>query len=309
MPRRTTVLLALALAAIAALSAAAPLEPGRTRVMSFNIRYGTAEDGDDVWENRRFLVRLTIRDAAPDLIGLQECLAFQADELDEAFRDFALVGVGRDDGEQGGEMCAIMYRWSRFELLDQGTFWLSETPEQPGRKGWDAACPRIVTWVQLADRFCEPDTFVFASTHLDHLGPQARREGARLIRSGLEEIADGLPILLAGDFNAGGGPGASEPWDVLAGDGVWRDTWLEAGGEAGPLGDGTFHGFDGVPDTGRIDWILCTGGWEVEAAAIVRTERRGRWPSDHHPVTADFTLGWRPGVDVLDAVTGATPRY
>jgi len=309
MSRSRLVFLCLALAAAGAAAWAAPLEPGRTRAMSFNIRYGAADDGENSWEHRRFLVRLTIRDAAPDLIGLQECLASQADELDLAFQQYAMVGAGRDDGDRAGEMSAIMYRWSRFQLLDHGTFWLSETPEQPGSRGWDAACPRIVTWAVLHDRFCEPDTFVFASTHLDHMGAEARSNGARLMRERLEEIADGRPVLLAGDFNASGGPGASEPWDILAGDGAWRDTWIEAGGEAGPLGDGTFHGFDGEPDTGRIDWILCTQGWEVESASILRAGRRGRWPSDHHPVTADFTLNWRPGVDVLDAVTGASPSY
>ncbi len=307
MIRRAIAFVLTAAALLAAFAPAAPLEPGRTRAMSFNIRYGTAADGENAWEHRRFLVRLTIRDQSPDLIGLQEALAFQVDELDTAFRGYRSVGAGRDDGDRAGEMCAVLYRASRFELLEHGTFWLSETPDEPGSMGWDAACPRIATWVRLHDRFCLPDTFVFASVHMDHVGETARREGARVVRERLAEVAGGMPLIVAGDFNATGGPGGSEPWDVLCADGSLRDTWLEAGGESGPEGDGTFHGFDGEPDTGRIDWILASPGWEVEAASIVRSSRRGRWPSDHYPVTADFTLEWRPGVEMLDGMTGATP--
>lgn len=298
----------IAVAALAVLAAglleAEPLEPGRTRVMSFNIRYGGADDGDDSWRHRRFLVRLAIRQKWPDLIGLQECLDFQADELDRAFREYDLVGHGRDDGKRAGEMCALMVRSSRFELIEYGSFWLSDTPDTPGRLGWDAACPRIVTWARLRDRFCRPDTFVFASAHLDHVGETARRESARLIRERLAAVADGAPVILAGDFNARGG--TSEPWNVLCADGGWRDTWLVAGDPADPAG--TFHGFDGIDDgRGRIDWILATPHWETEAADIVRYGRDGRWPSDHYPITADFRLEWIPGVEIPDGMTGATP--
>jgi endonuclease/exonuclease/phosphatase family metal-dependent hydrolase len=280
-----------------------------TTIQSFNIRYGTASDGDNAWQNRRFQVRLAIRHTDPDLIGLQECLDFQADDLDEAFREYELVGVGRDDGERAGEMCAVMVRRSRFEILNQGHVWLSESPTEPGVRGWDAACPRMLTWVLLHDRYCDPDTFIFANTHFDHVGETARRESARLVLHTLRDVANGRPVILTGDFNATAGE--SEPWDVLVYGGEKAglkliDTWQAADRREDLEDDGTFHGFDGKPDTGRIDWILVTDDWRIEWAWIDRKQVGGRWPSDHFPVGTRLRSSWQPGVEAVDGWTGAT---
>ena len=125
--------------------------PELVRVMSFNIRYGTANDGINRWELRKEFLVDTIRDFDPDLLGTQETLASQRDYLADALKSYAVVAAGRDDGKQAGEMAALYYRKDRFEAIDEGHFWLSETPEKVGSKGWDAALPRIATWVKLKD--------------------------------------------------------------------------------------------------------------------------------------------------------------
>lgn len=301
---RSAVLTAVLLLLTAVPAAAAP--PGcPLRVLSFNIRYGSAQDGPDAWEHRRYQVRLAIRDARADLVGLQECEAFQADELDAAFRNYALIGAGRDDGDRAGEMCAVMVKTARFEILESGHVWLSENPDRPGPPAWDAACPRMLTWVRLADRYCEPDTFVFANTHLDHVGEEARRKGARLIRERLAEVADGVPVILTGDFNTPAE--TSEPWRSLAAAPL-RDVWLAADRIDLPRDADTFHGFDGAGERGRIDWILAHEAWRVMWADLDVKARGGRWPSDHFPVLSELRGPWKPGVEGLDGMTGASPR-
>lgn len=309
MLRRPILVLLLAVSAGTAVLAAAPSCP--TRVLTFNIRHGAADDGVDSWRHRRYQVRLAIRDADPDLVGLQECLAFQADELADAFGEYLLVGAGRDDGGRAGEMCAVMVRGSRYDILDAGHAWLSETPDRPGPPAWDAACPRLLTWVRLHDRYCAPDTLIFANTHLDHVGEEARLRSARLIRGLLADVAGPHPVILAGDFNCDGG--ASEPWRLLTAGGdlpgrPLRDAWLAADRRDAPDDAGTFHGFTGTATRGRIDWILLDGPWRTAWAGLDAAARGGRWPSDHFPVATELRGEWQPGVTRIDAWTGATPR-
>jgi len=298
-----------------AVGCALAAEPVPTTVMSFNIRYGTADDGPDSWEHRRYLVRLAIREHDPFIFGVQECLWDQGVELDRAFGGYRITGVGRDDGVRRGEMCLIFTRRDRYRVLDQGYFWLGETPEVPGSKGWDVACPRIVTWVKLRDRWCDPDTFYCFNTHLDHAGAEARRLGAELLQRRMAEIAGGLPIILLGDFNA---PAAADspPYRLLAEEG-WRadvplhDTWHAAASEQRRRGGGTFHGFTGEATRGRIDWILASREFAVIDAGLSRFQKDGRYPSDHFPVWATFHQERHPPLpgDEVDVTTGATPHY
>src|SRR6478735_1787061 len=141
----------LLLATAAAFGVAADA-PAPVRVMSFNIRYGTARDGDNHWDKRKDFLATTITAFDPDLLGTQETLAFQRDFLTEKLKGHAAFGAGRDDGKDRGEMAALFYRTARFEKLAGGHFWLSETPDRVGSKGWDAALPRIASWVKLKDR-------------------------------------------------------------------------------------------------------------------------------------------------------------
>lgn len=264
------------------------------RVMSFNIRFGTADDGENHWVKRKDFLAETIAEFDPDLLGTQETLASQRDFLKNKLADFDVLAAGRDDGKEAGEMAALYYRSKRFEKVAGGHFWLSQTPDQPGSKGWDAALPRIATWVKLRDRRTPSlQPILFVNTHLDHRGATARRESAQLLRSKMSELGPDCRWIVTGDFNAGEG---SEPHQALFGD---------IGGLESPLVDtyriahadrkkdeGTFSGFKAAQVSGaRIDWIACSRDWQVRMAGIDRTARADRTPSDHFPVTAVL----RPG--------------
>jgi endonuclease/exonuclease/phosphatase family metal-dependent hydrolase len=262
------------------------------RVMSFNIRYGTARDGENHWDKRKEFLLETIKAFNPDLLGTQETLAFQRDYLAEHLPGYGVLGVGRDDGKEAGEMMALYWRKERFEKTDGGHFWLSETPDTVGSKSWDAALPRMVTWVKLRDRKA-PDAkpVLFLNTHFDHRGKQARLESSKLLRQRIDEMGQGCSVIVTGDFNAGEG---SEPYQALFGsqddkESSLVDTFRVAHPERGPE-EGTFTGFRATATGGpRIDWIAVSRDWTVGEAAIDRTSRDGRTPSDHFPVTAVLT--------------------
>jgi len=258
------------------------------RVMSLNIRYGTARDGNNAWPRRREAVFGVVRSFEPDLLGTQETLAFQRDELLAAFPTFAAVAAGRDDGREAGEMAAVFYDRDHFEPLDSGHLWLSETPEVPGSHGWDAALPRIATWVKLRDRTVPQDAPVLVlNAHFDHVGERARLESARLIRRSLANLGAGCRLVVTGDFNAAE---ASPPYAALFADDAAAPKLLDTLRAAVPRSTGpeaTFNGFDPTNTAGgRIDWIGCSPDWRVIAASIDRTVVAGRTPSDHWPVTA-----------------------
>jgi endonuclease/exonuclease/phosphatase family metal-dependent hydrolase len=283
--------------AVLALAAAALLapfpharggDPPELRVMSFNVRYGSANDGEDRWEKRRELFFHTIEAFRPDLLGGQEVLAFQADEMRKRLDGHGYVGAGRDDGKEKGEMTPIHFRTDRFEKLDEGHFWLSEEPDRPGSRGWDAALPRIASWVKLRDREAKRE-FYFFNTHFDHRGQKARLESARLLRKRIEALPKDTPVIVTGDFNAGEG---SEPYRALVGGENPKliDSYRAVHPERAK-DEGTFHGFKGTRTGARIDWIFHTEHFTPTAAAIDHTSQDGRYPSDHYPVTA--VLRWK----------------
>ena len=263
------------------------------RVMSFNIRYGTANDGINRWDVRKDFLMETIEDFDPDLLGTQETLASQRDYLSERMPDFDRVAAGRDDGDEKGEMAALFYRKDRFERLDAGHFWLSETPDKVGSKGWDAALPRIATWVKLKDlRMPESEPILFLNTHFDHQGERARAESARLIRMKLSQIGQGCRCIVTGDFNADPAQPPYRELFELDSKGT-RDNvpllvdTLRAYSPIPQPEEGTFSGFDAKKTGGsRIDWIACSREFEIRLAGIDRTSLEGRTPSDHFPVTA-----------------------
>lgn len=264
-------------------------EAADVRVMSFNIRYGSANDGENSWDRRRDFLVETVRAFDPDLLGTQETLAGQRDFLAAKLDGYGVLAAGRTDGRESGEMMALFYRKARFEKLDGGHFWLSEAPEQVGSKSWDSSLPRMVTWVKLRDLKAPGlPPIVYLNTHFDHRGRQARLESARLLRRKVGELAEGCRVVISGDFNAGEG---SEPYRALfgsdpAGGRVLVDTFRKAHPDRGEA-EGTFPNFRAGPARGdRIDWIACTEDWEVRDAAIDRTARDGRTPSDHFPITA-----------------------
>jgi endonuclease/exonuclease/phosphatase family metal-dependent hydrolase len=283
---------------------AAGAEPRELRVMSFNIRYATPKDipGGNAWPMRKELLFKTIESFDPDLAGLQEVLPTQGAELKERFaRTHEFLGVPRNDGKTAGEMAAILFRRERFEKVRDGTFWLSETPDVVGSKGWDANLPRVVTWVELRDRQNDNRPVLFLNTHFDHLGKTARMESAKLMRRRMFEIAGGSgdkAIIVTGDFNV---PQYSPPYKELltggGGGGSNGDTLrlVETFKEATPkptTQDYTFHGFTGTNTRAdRIDWVLRSEHFKTIKAAIDRSNDDGRYPSDHYPVEA--VLEWQ----------------
>lgn len=275
---RSWSVLLLALASLAA-GCAGPGQP--LAVMSFNVRYANPKDGPNAWELRRGLVFGVIRDRDPDLVGLQEALAGQMDELGAAFPGYRFLGQGRGGG-RSGEFSALMVRDARFEVQASGDFWLSPTPDEVGSRGWDAALPRMCTWAVLRER-SGGQTFLAMNTHFDHAGSEARRESAGVILARRAGHAD-LPVILTGDLNAGED---SPPLDVLRAGGL-RDSFRDA--HPGAANVGTFNGFRGESQGAKIDYVLVDERWTTLAAELVRDHEGGRYPSDHFAVTATLAL-------------------
>ena len=256
------------------------------KVMSFNIRYGRAKDGANHWNNRHALVIQAIEQSAPDLLGTQETLAFQAEYLRKHLPKYSHFGRGRESDPDKGEQCAIFFRKDRFDKLKAGHFWLSPEPNKAGSRGWDAALPRMVTWVKLKDRQTENEV-VWFNTHFDHRGAQARLESARLLARKVPEIAGDEYFIITGDFNASV---QSKPYQALFGNSgnstiTIVDTFKQVVKNNNEP-QGTFNGFKGTSSGARIDWIAASPKFSVERAGIDKFQVNGQYPSDHFPVTA-----------------------
>jgi endonuclease/exonuclease/phosphatase family metal-dependent hydrolase len=226
-----------------------------------------------------------IRFHGADLLGVQEALPEQLADLDARLPHLARFGAGRT-AERSGEFCAIFYRKDRFDLLAHDTFWLSETPEVAGSKGWDAAYERVVTWGRLRDRRTGT-VFYHFNTHFDHVGKQARRESARLLVTRIGEIAGHAPVFVSGDFND---VAESEAYVTMTGGGL-RDAFTASRApHHGPTS--TWNAFRAIEPGRRIDFILVMGALEVLQHAILSdTLDGGRFPSDHLPVVAEVRVG------------------
>ena len=172
----------------------------KVEVMSFNIRLDHVADSMNNWKYRKDNAAQMIAYYAPDIVGMQEVVKNQLNDLKERLPQYTALGVGRADGKEKGEYCSLFYKTERFELLKNGDFGLSETPDSIGKKGWDAACERIVTWAVLKDKVSGRKVAAF-NTHFDHVGEVARRESAKLILEKIKQIAGELPVIITGDFN------------------------------------------------------------------------------------------------------------
>lgn len=257
--------------------------------MSFNIRYGTANDGENRWENRREQLFDLLRDQHPDVMGLQEALWSQIQEILAAVPGYAAVGVGRNDGKTRGEFAAILFRTDRLLLSDAGTFWLSETPEVVASTSWGNTITRICTWARFVD--ARGQAFWHYNAHLDHQSQPSRLRSTALMASRLgEPDRRGEPVVITGDFNAGeANPAMVALVGTPAAPGRFVDTFRVL--YPGATEVGTFTGFDVNQTTGdKIDYVLVPSGTEVISAAILRSNRDGRLPSDHFPVVARIRL-------------------
>lgn len=263
--------------------------PGPFTVMSFNVRYGSAPDGENRWDLRKELVKARIEAADPDIIAVQEPEAFQVAWLDEQLEAYDYVGVGRDDGVSGGEHILVMFKRDRFSLVNSGHFWMSETPDEPGSMGWDATYPRITQWAILSFNESPLNRVRVMSTHFDHRGKQSQIESAKQLRKVIEAQA-GKPMILAGDFNCGP---KSKPYKILTEDrgnlAEMFDPMLTVGKQDAHIG--TYHPFNGsITRTSRIDWVLHNRRLEATSAYIDRWNMDGRYPSDHYPIVVEMQL-------------------
>lgn len=267
--------------------AADPPAASEVKVMSYNVRYGTAKDGENHWDKRKEFLADTVKAFGPDLLGTQETLAFQRDFLSQKLTGYEVLAAGRDDGKEKGEMMALYWRAERFEKADGGHFWLSEKPDTAGSKSWDSSLPRMATWVKLKDKK-GGKPILFVNTHFDHMGKVARLESAKLLRDKVVALGAGCSVIVTGDFNSGEG---SDPYQALFGlrgkdESPVVDSLRVAHPKRGPE-EGTTTPFKAGPSKGeRIDWIGVSRDWTVTAAAIDHTAKDGRAPSDHFPVTA-----------------------
>lgn len=264
------------------------------RVTTFNVRYGTADDGLNSWQYRRDLFFDVLRKEHADIIGFQEALRMQLDAVHSMFPAYGEVGVGRDDGKSAGEHSQILYRLDRFIVDTCGTFWLSDTPEIPNSITWGNACTRICTWVRLVDRASLKGFYVF-NTHLDHMSQQSREFSVQLIASRIATRKHREPVLLLGDLNADESnpvvPFIQGKGRLMTKDGPTVKT-------PQPLADTyrmvypqdtavkTYHGFEGGTVGEKIDYIFASAGCRTLEAGIDTTSSNGRYPSDHYPVWA-----------------------
>ena len=254
-------------------------------VMTFNIRFNNPGDSLNAWPYRADKAISQVLFHQVHLMGVQEALHEQMLDMEKGLKKFKWAGVARKDGKQKGEYSAIFYDTTRLRLLETATFWLSESPDSIGKKGWDAAFERIVTWAKFRDLQTKK-VFYHFNTHFDHIGKIARKESAKLLLSQITRIAGKNPVVVTGDFNA---QPMDEPIRVLLEPGN-RDRLtdtkeISSNPHYGP--EGTFNAFGPKEIHDHpIDYIFIKNGIRVLQHASLSQTWQGRFSSDHFPVLA-----------------------
>ena len=245
------------------------------KVMSYNIRLGSANDGTNSWSLRYTATGDMLEDQAPDVFGVQEALDYQVRYINEMC-GYEYVGVGRENGKKEGEHMAIFWNKKSVSMLKWGTFWLSEPPQKPS-KGWDAACFRTATWALMKDKKTGKK-FYFVNTHLDHEGKEAQKNGLKLIVDRIGEInPEGYPMVLTGDFNM-------KPDDPNLAE---LDSKMQSTRKIAAVTDNhdTYNGWG--RGSGIIDYIYVSGFSSCpEYQTVVKKYRDRKFISDHYPVSA-----------------------
>ncbi|GAA4470382.1 endonuclease/exonuclease/phosphatase family protein [Nibrella saemangeumensis] len=271
-------------------SGIAPAQQNRPlplNILSFNIRYNNPQDGLNAWPNRKEMAAKVFTDYQVDFAGLQEALAGQIYDLQQQLPQYAWIGVGRDDGKTKGEFSPIFYNKDKFEVLTQGTFWLSETPDVPGSKNWDAAITRVATYGQFREKRSGRKLFVI-NTHYDHIGEQARQNSSRLLIRKIKELSAGLPVILTGDFNS---PEASPAIQTLTTDANFRLINTERlSEEAHTGGTASFNGFGKGKPGPAIDFILVGPAISVKRHDYLPIVNGEVYVSDHWPVISRVSV-------------------
>jgi endonuclease/exonuclease/phosphatase family metal-dependent hydrolase len=254
-------------------------------IASFNIRYDNPDDGINAWSERKKLVESFLANGDYDIIGFQEVLKNQLDDLSQMLPNYQYVAAGRDDGKDAGEHCPIFYNPTKYDLLANSHFWLSEQPEVPGSVGWGAHLPRIVTWAKLKNSRSGHIFFVF-NTHLSHVNEYARNESIILLLNKIKTLADNIPVVITGDFNM-----MEEEQAYKTVTGNWHgyfpfsDAQLIAKRNATTMPN-TYNGFTSKTGKSRIDYIFVNGYFGVQEYEKMEITDGERFISDHYPIRA-----------------------
>jgi len=245
-------------------------------VMSFNIRYD-CDKGTESWESRKQRLVPLVKEVNPDLIGFQEVLPHMYAYLKEHLTEYDSVGAARDDGKNEGERAAIFFKKDRFKMLEEKTFWLSETPSVPSL-GWDALCVRICTYAKFLDKKSNKE-FIHYNTHLDHIGTTAMHEGAKLISKAI--FSNKAPAIVTGDFNSGED---SNTYSVMTSDGLCDAKYAAKQ----TMSYGTRHDYeigDEIKNKSPIDYLFFTkNDFEILSYEVLVNGGIGQFTSDHYPV-------------------------
>lgn len=255
------------------------------KMMTYNIRLDIESDGENRWELRKDFFVSQIDFFNPDVFGVQEALPNQIKDIESGLKKYTVIGLGRENGNTG-ESSSIFFKTEKFQLIEQNTFWLSETPEKVSR-GWDAACNRVCTYVLLKDKKSKTNFYVF-NTHLDHMGEIARKNSVKLILDKIKQInKSNLPLVLMGDFNL---LPSDERIQMI------KKEMLDSRdvSEKEPFGsEGTFNGFNyNKSPTERIDYIflLNNNKLKVNKYAVFNESKNLKYASDHFPVYAELKI-------------------
>lgn len=254
-----------------------PAEPDRLVVMSYNVRNSKADDGDNAWEIRRSATAAMLDSVRPDIFGVQEAYPDQEAYITEQCPRYSAFGVGRDDGRDAGERMTVFYDHEKLEMAAGGTWWLSETPDEPS-VGWDAKYPRTATWVLMKDLRCGGREFYLVNTHLDHRGIQAQRNGLAMVMEKIHAMNPDTPLVLMGDFNV-------EPGDPTLTD---VDSLMVSARVSASVTEDTpsFNGYDQSRHK-VIDYIYYSGFAGADSFRVVTESYDGKpYISDHYPIVS-----------------------
>jgi endonuclease/exonuclease/phosphatase family metal-dependent hydrolase len=260
------------------------------KVMTLNVRYNNPEDSIYSWPKRASQVCDFILNEKPDVFGMQEVLWNQYQVLETILMDYSSVGVGQSDGAREGEMNPVFFRKEKFDLIRNITFWLSDSPESAGSKGWGSSLPRIVTWLELVEKKSHKHFFFF-NTHFTNDSDSASIVSTKILLKEVSKIAEGYPFIISGDFNM---PPTSNGYSILTGPDesipLLRDSYVIT--EKRPLGPVyTFNGFfDKTKKTARVDYIFVRNGMRVLDYKTIIKEEKGIYISDHWPVEAVISI-------------------
>jgi endonuclease/exonuclease/phosphatase family metal-dependent hydrolase len=257
-------------------------------VISFNVRYASDGDGINKWDNRVPLIKTYFEENEPDILGMQEVLPRQLEDLKKLLPDYGFVAAGRSDGKAKGEACPVFYRKDLFNRIESGNFWLSETPDEPGSMDWDTHFPRIVTWVHLVSKITGKEFFVF-NTHFSHISEEARVNSADMLLKQIRKRSGDSPVILTGDFNT---PEGSQPYKRLiqGGEDEIELTNAEDLAQTTYNGEITYNAFDPEYTGSRIDFIFVTDDFKIRTHSVDEIQKDSVFISDHYPVRADVVL-------------------